>query len=341
MTDQPLSPAPIIELTQGFRTYKTMAAAHELGVFDVLAETGGVTPEELATSLGIDARPAEMLLTGCAAIGLLEKKNGRYRNAPVADTYLVRGRPEYVGGYVEMVDTQLFPAWSRLVEAIRTNRRTAWDAEDLETMFADGGETAGPVFWEAMHVSATIAGRAVGEAVDLSGTRRLLDVGGGSAALDIELCRRYPELTATVFDLPFACGIAQGKIAAAGLSDRITTIAGDFFADPSLPGGHDAVALSQILHDWSEEKNREILRKCYQALEPGGLILVVELLVNDEKTGPMDAAMRSLTMLVATEGRNYTGAEYASWLRDTGFADVQVVLMNEETGLGAVVGRRT
>jgi 3-hydroxy-5-methyl-1-naphthoate 3-O-methyltransferase len=338
--EQPLSPAPIIQLTQGFRTFKTMAAAHELGVFDLLAETGGVTPEELASSLGIDARPAEMLLTGCAAIGLLEKTDGRYRNAPETDAYLVRGRPEYVGGYVEMVDTQLFPAWARLVEAVRTNRRTAWDTEQQESMFSDGGEGAGAVFWEAMHVTATQAGRAVGEAIDLSGVQRLLDVGGGSGALDIELCRRYPALRATVFDLPFACGIAEVKVAAAGLRDRISTIKGDFFADPSLPGGHDAIALSQILHDWSEEKNRQILRKCYGALEPGGLVLVIELLVNDEKTGPMDAAMRSLTMLVATEGRNYTGAEYSAWLRDTGFADVQVVVMNEETGLGAVLGRK-
>src|SRR4029453_4567324 len=122
------------------------------------------------------------------------------------------------------------------------------------------------VFWEASPSLSTFTARALGQAIDLSGARRLLDVGGGSAAFDIELCRRYPDLTATVYELPKVADIAAAKVKEAGLTERIKTGAGHFFAAPPLPGGHDTILLSMILHDWAEERCRAILRKCWAAL---------------------------------------------------------------------------
>ncbi len=125
------------------------------------------------------------------------------------------------------------------------------------------------VFWEAMHSLSSFTARVLAEAVDFGAYRRLLDVGGGSGAYDIELCRHYPDLRATVFDLPFVCEQAAKKVSEAGLADRITTTSGDFFAD-ELPGGHDVILLSMIMHDWNEEQDRELLRKCFQVLPSGG-----------------------------------------------------------------------
>lgn len=339
-TRRELSPIPLMQLATGFWAFKTLASAHELDLFSRLSGTAGTTVGGLAETLGIDERPAEMLLTGCAALGLLAKNDDRYVNSPLAEEFLVRGKPYYFGGFVQMLDQRLYPGWGRLTEAIRTNRPTTWDPDRQSSLFDGEDPQLLAVFWEAMHSLSTFTARALGQSVDLSGARRLLDVGGGSAAYDIELCRLYPELTATVYELPQVAGIAAGKIAEAALSDRIDTVAGDFFADSALPGGHDTILLSMIMHDWAEERCRTILGKCWTALPSGGQVIISELLVDDSRTGPPAAALMSLNMLVETEGRNYTPAEYHSWLGSLGFQDVRTVWFEAAGANGAVIGRK-
>ena len=337
--DRALSPVPLMQLATGFWAFKTLAAAHELDLFTRLSGTAGTTADELAEALAIEERPAQMLLTGCAALGLLDKNNGRYGNGPLTEEFLVRGKPYYFGGFVQMLDQRLYPGWGRLTEAIRTNRPTTWDPDRQSSLFDGEDPQLLAVFWEAMHSLSTFTARALGRAVDLSGARRLLDVGGGSAAFDIELCRRYPDLTATVYELPKVADIAAAKVKEAGLADRINTATGDFFAE-SLPGGHDTILLSMILHDWAPDRCRTILEKCWAALPSGGQVIIAELLVNDERTGPPPAALMSLNMLVETEGRNYTPAEYTTWLSDLGFQDTRTVWFEAAGANGAVIARK-
>jgi len=334
------SPVPLMKLATGFWASKTLAAAHELDLFSLLSGSSGMTAAGFAEGLGIDQRPAELLLTGCAALGLLEGRNGRYVNSALAEEYLVRGKPYYFGGFVQMLDQRLYHGWGKLVEAIRTNLPTTWDPERQGSLFEgeDAQMLAG--FWEAMHSLSTFTARVVADAVDLSSARRLLDLGGGSGAFDIELCKHYPNLTATVYELSPITDIAAGKVNEAGLSDRIEIVAGDFFSDPELPPGHDVVLLSMILHDWNEEHDRDLLRKCWEALPSGGRVIIAELLVNDEKTGPPTAALMSVNMLIETEGRNYTSAEYANWLYDAGFRDIHTVQFEAPGANGAVIGTK-
>jgi hypothetical protein len=338
--DPALSPVPLMQLATGFWAFKTLAAAHEFDLFSRLSGTAGTTAGGLAGALAIEERPAEMLLTGCAALGLLAKNDGRYVNSPLAEEFLVRGKPYYFGGWVQMLDQRLCPGWGRLAEAIRTNRPTTWDPDRQSSLFDGEDPQLLAVFWEAMNSLSTFTARALGQAIDLSGARRLLDVGGGSAAFDIELCRLYPDLTATVYELPKVADIAAGKVTDAGLRERIETVAGDFFADSSLPGGYDTILLSMILHDWAEDRCRAILQKCWAALPSGGQVIIAELLVNDARTGPPSAALMSLNMLVETEGRNYTPAEYGAWLGDLGFQDVRTVWFQAAGANGAVIGRK-
>ena len=339
--DRTLSPVPLMQLTTGFWAFKTLAAAHELDLFSRLSGTPGVTAEGLAQALGIEERPAEMLLTGCAALGLLLKSGGRYVNSPLAEEYLVGGKPYYFGGFVQMLDQRLYTGWGRLTEAIRTNKPTTWDPDRQSSLFDGEDPQLLAVFWEAMHSLSTFTARTLGAAVDLGDAARLLDVGGGSGAYDIELCRLYPHLTATVYDLPQVTAIAAEKIKQANLSERITTVAGDFFADTSIPDGHDTILLSMIMHDWAEERCRAILRKCWAALPTGGQLIISELLVNDERTGPPSAALMSLNMLVETEGRNYTPSEYTRWLHDIGFEDVHTVWFEAPGANGAVIATKS
>ena len=339
-SDRALSPVPLMQLATGFWAFKTLAVAHELDLFSRLSGTAGTTSRALAGTLRIEERPAEMLLTGCTALGLLEKLDGRYVNSPLTEAFLVRGKPYYFGGWVQMLDQRLYPGWGRLDEAVRTNRPTTWDPDRQNSLFDGEDPRLLAVFWEAMHSLSTFTARTLGQAIDLGGARRLLDVGGGSGAYDIELCRLYPDLTAMVYDLPKVAGIAARKVEEAGLPGRISTMAGDFFADPSLPGGYDTILLSMVLHDWAEDRCRTILEKCWEALPSGGEVIIAELLVNDDRTGPPAAALMSLNMLVETEGRNYTPAEYGAWLRELGFRDVRTVWFEAAGANGAVIGRK-
>ena len=343
--DQPIvtaqelpSAVPLMALSTGFWAFKTLAAAHEVGLFSHLAGGTGTTVGELAEALGLHPRPAEMLLTGCAALGLLEKTDGRYRNTPLSEAYLVRGKPYYFGGFVQMADKRLYAGWGRLTEALRTNRPTTWDPAVQSSMFDGEDPTMLALFWEAMHSLSTMTARKLGEAVDFGHFRRLLDIGGGSGAYDIELCKQYGALRATVFDLAHVAAIAAGKITEAGLTDRIETAGGNFFEQ--LPGDHDVHLLSMILHDWHEARNRALLRRSFEALPSGGAVVISELLVNDEKTGPAPAALMSLNMLIETEGRNYTPAEYSAWLEEAGFRHIETVWFDAPAANGAVIGRK-
>jgi precorrin-6B methylase 2 len=181
--------------------------------------------------------------------------------------------------------------------------------------------------------------RQLARVVDFGQVRRLLDVGGGGAAFDIELCLAHPHLLATVFDLPFVCDLTRERVRSAELDDRIEFVGGDFFTD-TLPGGHDALLLSNILHDWGEADVRRILGSCAKALASGGRLLLCESFVDDDRTGPPLAALMSLNMLVETWGRNYTVGEYSAWLSEAGLIVVGVRPFDAPGANGVLVAHK-
>ena len=334
-----LTPTPLMNLVTGFWSFKTFAVAVELDLFTRLAGGRTLTAAEAERELQLPERPADLLLTACASLGLLERSGAGYRNSPLAEEFLVSGKPYYFGGQVRYCDRRTYLAWHRIEEALRTDRPLTWDPDTQESMFTTADPQLLATFWEAMYSTSIFTARVLGGAVDLSGHRRLLDVGGGSGAYAIELCRLHPGLSATVLDLPHVCEIAAGKVDLAGLSDRIGTAAGDFLADPALPGGHDVLLFSMILHDWDEPTNRELLAKAYAALPDGGLVLVSELLLDADRTGPAPAALMGMNMLVETVGgRNYSDAEYAGWLAGAGFTQIRTVRFDAPGANGAVLG---
>lgn len=336
-----ITPTPLMQLVTGYWSFKTLAAAVELNLFGRLADGRVITRQEAEKEFNLPERPADLLLATCASLGLLEKDGAGYRNSELAEQFLVPGRPHYFGGQVRYCDERTYLPYHRLGEALRTDKPLTWDPDTQESLFATADPGMLALFWEAMYSVSSFTARALGEAYDFGTHRRLLDVGGGAGAFPIELCRRYPQLRATVFDLPHVSAQAEQKVAGAGLADRIGTAAGNFLTDPALPTGHDVILLSMIMHDWSEAQNRSILAKCFDALPVGGTIVISELLLNDERTGPPAAALMGMTMLVETEGgRNYSGAEYATWLTDTGFTDVRTVPFDAPGANGAVLARR-
>jgi hypothetical protein len=336
-----LTPTPLMQLVTGYWSFKTLAAAVELDLFTRLADGRVITVEELGTELGLAERPADLLLSTCAALGLLERTDAGYRNSELAENFLVTGRPYYFGGQIRYCDRRTYLAWHRLDEALRTDRPVTWDPATRESLFGPDDPQMLAMFWEAMFSTSVFTARALADAYDFSTHRRLLDVGGGAGPFPIELCRRHPHLAATVLDLPHVCALARDKIEQAGLVDRIRAVPGDFLADPALPGDHDVILLSMILHDWDAKTNRGILERCHAALPPGGTIIISELLLDDDRSGPPAAALMGMNMLIETEGgRNYSGAEYLGWLADVGFVDGRIIRFDAPGANGIVVARR-
>jgi hypothetical protein len=339
---RPASQIPLLELTNGFMSFKTLSAATDLDLFTKLAGGRAMTVQELATELNLQARPARLLLAACASLGLLDKSGDRYQNSALAEEYLVPGRPNYFGGLVRFADREMYSDWHHVVDALRTNRPVARKDNSAPTWSPEAQDDSfKATFWEGMHSMAGATAGALTEVYDFSQHRRLLDVGGGSGGFAIRLCQRNPGLTAAVLELPHVCPIVTEKVKAAGLQDRIEAIPGNFEEAPALPGGYDVMLLSQVLHDHDEVTNRRLLGKVFAALPPGGAVLVCEQLLNDDRTGPPAAALMGMTMLVAmVGGENYTGSEYRSWLGEAGFTDVSVVRFVSAGANGVVVARK-
>jgi acetylserotonin N-methyltransferase len=274
--------------------------------------------------LKLHAGALQRLLDGCAALGLLAKENGVYRNEPVADVYLHSGSPDTLCGYVRYSDEALFRMWANLADAMREGT-PRW----RQTFGIDGAifggfyrtEEAMRSFLRGMHGFGMITSPAVVAAFDLSRFGRLVDLGGGTGHLAIAACRRYRGLDAVVFDLPRVTAFARENIEACGLSGRISIHDGDFFADP-LPEA-DLYAAGRILHDWSDEKAAVLLGGICERLPSGGALLIAEKLLNEDGVGPLAANMQSLNMLVVTEGRERSLSQFAQLLRAAGFRGVE------------------
>ena len=330
-----------MRLVSGFWSFKTFAAAVELDLFTRLADGRTITVSKASAEFGLADRPADLLFAACASLGLLERDGDGYRNSALAEEFLVAGKPYYFGGQVSYCDQRTYLAWHRVGEALRTDRPLTWDPDTQSSMFETEDPQLLGLFWEAMYSTSIFTARALGEAYDFGAHKRLLDVGGGAGAYPIELCRRFPALRATVFDLPHVVSLATEKAAAAGLADRVDTTAGNFLQDETLPAGYDVMLFSMILHDWDESTNRDLLTKCHAALPSGGAVVVSELLLNADRTGPAEAALMGMNMLVETVGgRNYSQTEYATWLTDAGFVDARAVFFDAPGANGAVIAHK-
>ncbi|MEU7688222.1 methyltransferase [Streptomyces spectabilis] len=334
-----LTPAHLMRLVSGFWAAKTLAAAVELDLFSHFARAGGATQSQAARLLRLEPRATDILLSACAGLGLLSKDGEVYHNTELSDRFLVRGHPYYFGGFVRMIDVRNYPAWLRVAEALRSNRPVTWDPSEQSSIFVGEDPVLLDTFWEGMYCLSITTARVFAECVPLEQSRRLLDVGGGGGAYTIELCRRYPDLHTAVYDLPLVSDITMKKVKKAGLTDRIKMIPGDFFSDPALPTGYDTLLLSMVLHDWSEAECQTIIGKCRAALPPGGTLAITELFVDDDKSGPLDATLMGMNMLVETIGRNYTRAEYRRWLDKAGFAEVTAIDFNAPATNGALLAR--
>src|SRR6185369_1975827 len=217
----------------------------------------GRTAAAIAVAAGTAARANELLLNALVAMRLVRKDGDLFKETEVGKTYLTSTSPSSYEGYVRF-DASLWPLWGGLAETVRTGT-PARDPDMFQSSSADTRR-----FIDAMASLVTARGdaRVLAETLDLGGVRRLLDVGAGPGTYAIELCRRHPELRATIFDLPGTLAVTRTYVDASGIGDRIELVTGDYLRDP-LPAGHDVVFLSNIIHGEDEETNRALMRKIH------------------------------------------------------------------------------
>jgi hypothetical protein len=195
--DNKLTPIPLMQLNAGFWSFKTFAAAVELGLFTGLADGRAVTLDEAVADLGIHPRAADMFLAACASLGLLEKDGDRYRNSPLSEEFLVEGRPHYFGGFVRFCDQREYPAWHRVIDAMRTNQPVTWDPATQDSVFAAEDPVMMDLFWDAMYSISSFTAAALADAYDFKAHVRLLDVGQGPAAAPAPTRSNYASATRT------------------------------------------------------------------------------------------------------------------------------------------------
>ncbi|MFQ6072449.1 MAG: methyltransferase [Methanosarcinales archaeon] len=307
-------PSVIMEMNTAFWISRTLQVANELEIFTKLSGKC-LTLEDAAKAIEIPPRPAEMLLNACVALGLLEKENGCYKNSNLSEKYLVKDKPEYFG-YMIAHGVQLSESWSKLGEVVKNNKPIEHSApfEDEETA---------RMFTLAMHSGSTPTAKALVDFIPLPHTPiKLLDVGGGSGVISIKLAEKYPNIEAVVFDTPNVCKVAQEFINQSPASNRIKTYAGDYTKE--LPKGFDVVILSNILHGKGVQNCISLLKKVYESLNPSGLVIILDFLLDDDKCGPVFPALFALNMLIATpDGGTYSGTEIKQWLEDLGFNNIK------------------
>lgn len=309
-------PGEILGLSGAYWRSFALHAAVRLDLFTALGEEQAGSAE-VAARVKADPRGVETLMNALAALGLLEKREGRFANTPAGRAFLVRGSPRFVG-YMIRHHANLVASWAHLDEAVREGRPVR-----QRSAGRPGAELED--FIMGMHNNtAAFAPRAAGE-VDLRGRRRLLDLGGGPGTWSIAFALANPGLRATVFDLPATRPFAERTIAGAGVADRVSFAAGDFVAD-ELPRGHDAAWLSHILHGEGPETARAVVAKAAAALEPGGMLLVHEFILDEDKASPAFPALFSLNMLLGTpEGRSYSRVELEEMLAGAGARDIRLL----------------
>ncbi len=318
-----ITPVKIMQLGSAFWASKTLLSAIELGLFTALANQPQ-NAAELGDRLGLHPRSRLDFFDALVALGMLERNAGIYSNTDETDLFLDRNKPSYLGGLLEMLNSRLYGFWGHLTEALRTGQPQNEAKAGLDP-FAKIYENPDVLrgFLSAMTGVSTGSAKAIAEKFPWAQYKTLVDVGTAQGAAAIQVLRAHTHLRGVGFDLAAVGPIFEEYVRSHGLADRLTFLAGDFFAQP-LPGA-DVLLMGHILHDWDLSQKRLLLRKAYEALPPGGALIVYEALIDDDRRQNAFGLLASLNMLIETPGGfDYTGADCCAWMREVGFRETRI-----------------
>lgn len=330
MTEQSMHPGKLLEISGSYWQACTLHAGVKLDLFSAIRDLW-LSAREIADTCACDPEALERLLNGLVAMGLLRKKKERFTNSAEAKRYLDNTSPEYIGHMI-MHHHHLVQPWARLDQAVQSGkpvRKGSFEDEVQRESFLLG------MFNNAMLMAPNLVSR-----IDASNRKQMLDLGGGPGTYAIHFCLHNPGLRATVYDLPETQPIAEKVIDRFQLQERIAFVPGDYVQE-ELPGTFDLAWLSHILHGESPGDCRRIIEKTVSVLEPGGLIIIHEFILDDTRDAPLFPALFSLNMLLGTSGgRSYSEPDLVQMLQEAGVREISRLPYTGPTESGVLLGRK-
>lgn len=305
------------------RQYSAELIATALLHFDFftwLCQNDGATSDAIVVHFGFIARPLDVLLTLCRASGLVstDAAGGHHLTAQARE-HLVKGSPWFLGPYYAPIkDT---PIVQGFLQVLRTGKPGNWqaksDAKDWHESMLDPEFARS--FTDLMNSRGMVFGQFLAKGITphLGQRRHLLDVGGGSGIYSSTMVAAHEQLSATVLEQSPVDAIVRKEIEKHGLTDRVQVVAGDMF-QVAWPQA-DIVLLSNVLHDWDVAEARALLVKAAETLPSGGLLVIHDAFIQDDKAGPMAVAEYSALLMNITQGKCYSPAEYAELMSGLGF----------------------
>jgi hypothetical protein len=322
-------PSHILQVGMGFWASKALLSATELQLFTQLGSES-MKGEEIGERLGLHPRAIDDFLDTLVALGFLARDgdgaDGRYRNTVETAAFLDKRSPTYIGGLLEMSNARLYGFWGDLTEALRTGKPQSEVKHTGKPMFDELYSDPARLeqFMDAMQGVQLANFEALAEKFDFSRYQTVCDVGGATGQLSRILAAHHPHLRCTSFDLPAVTPIAEARIADARLSDRVTAVSGDFFADP-IPAA-DVVTMGNILHDWNLDGKLHLIRSAYEALPGEGVLIVIENIIDNARRENVFGLLMSLNMLIEFgDAFDFTGSDFAGWCREAGFREVEIL----------------
>lgn len=305
----------IVDLASAYYGSAVLFAAVENDVFTHIETLGDTaTIAALATAIHVSNRGLRLLLNACVATGLLTKEDDTYRNTEAGRAALVTNAPMNLSRAI-LYNRDVYPAWGQLSQLVQTGHPVE---EPEEHLGADPQRTRRFVL--SMKSRALAIGRTVVPMINLAGCTSLLDLAGGPGTYAVLLAQANPDLHCTTIDLPAVSEVAQECVEEAGMSDRVTCIAGDYHTDTYPGSTYDAVTIFGALHQESPEQIVNILRKAHHALKPGGHLFVLDMMTDASHTKPSFSALFAVNMALTTEnGWVFSDSELKGWMTEAGF----------------------
>jgi SAM-dependent methyltransferase len=284
-------------------------------------------PSDLAgicAGLDIHPRPADVLMTLCSAMGLAEREDEVFRVTEKGREFLAAGSPFDLRPYLASLRNR--PICSMMLEVLRSGEPASWGGQRDEQEWSEAmlKDYFADHFTAAMDARGAYLAPRLAEALECSGSQRLLDIAGGSGVYACAVVERFPQMRAAVLERPPVDNAARRAVARRRMSDRVQVLSGDMFSE-GFPSGFDLHLFSHVLHDWGEDAVCSLLAKSFQALEPGGTVAVFDCHLERDKSGPLEVAEYSVLLLFQTEGKCYSLGEMEGYLTDAGFESMKVV----------------
>ncbi|MHC1726884.1 MAG: methyltransferase [Syntrophobacteraceae bacterium] len=322
----------VMAIARAFMRSRIILTAAELDLFTKIQD-GHSTPETLAIKLGLNQRALSRILDCLVTFQLLDKKGETYALTQAGAAFSSKHPASSLPMVLHM--SHLWDSWSDLTETVEKG------PESGQRLPKPMDQESRKAFIGAMHVIGRSLSEEIALSLELSGYSKLLDIGGGSGTYTMAFLKHNPQLRAVLFDLQDVIQMARERLLFEGYQDRTELIAGDFYVD-ELPRGCDLALLSAIIHQNNPEQNLELYRRAFRALEPGGMLLIRDHIMDQARTSPPEGALFAINMLVNTRGGDtYSLGEVEEALKDAGFIHIKLLRSGERMDcmVGAVKPR--